>query len=171
MPRLTAAAATSRPVHGLSGRSEACGGSQATARIWPTASGVIRAGAPRRGASARRAAGEPAAAVAQRVRQQLSRSTSEWRWRAMAALVAPAAAARITRARRASACGVCWARTSPSSARRSASVRVMATAAGPGIGCASVVRRRATRRRATRALTSFTFASARSEFCDSITEL
>ena len=53
MPRLTTSSASSWPVQWVMGRPDLAGGSQATARIWVTCSGVNLPGAQGRGSSER----------------------------------------------------------------------------------------------------------------------
>ena len=70
MPRLTASRASSLWLQLLSGRSLFSGGSQASAMIAQTCSGVNVAGAPARGASTNRVATQASAALADHLARQ-----------------------------------------------------------------------------------------------------
>ena len=111
MPCWMISSANSRLVHWLIGRPLWLGASHARDMIWQTCSGVIRAGAPGRGASrnlssrlrsSKLAAGSPS----QRLRQNRTVSTSRLTSRAIWLLFRPAAADRMTLPRRANCWGV-----------------------------------------------------------------
>ena len=138
MPRRTTSSASSRPVHWLIGRPVVAGGSQASATIRQTCSGVIRAGAPGLGASASRSATPSSASGTARDRRQRARHwravpTSSPRARATALVVRPSAARSTTRARTASCWPVVCARASRSSAARSAALSTISGGFGPGM--------------------------------------
>jgi len=137
MLRRRISSASSRALHWLIGRSESAGTSQASAMIWQICSGVIRAGRPDLGASAKRSAtrrqlaGLPALAD-QRARHWRAVSLSIWRWRAIASVLDPSAASSTMRARSASCWPVVRARTRRSSSLRSACVNTISGGFGPG---------------------------------------
>ena len=138
MPRRMTSSASSRALHWLIGRSDAAGCSQATAMIWQTCSGVIRAGAPGLGASASRAATRSSASGTgwnwhQRARHWRAVPTSTPSVRATALVLSPAAASSTIRARSASCCPVVCARASRSSAARSSPLSTISGAFGPGM--------------------------------------
>ena len=124
MPCWMISSANSRLVHWLIGRPLWLGASHARDMIWQTCSGVIRAGAPGRGASrnlssrlrsSKLAAGSPS----QRLRQNRTVSTSRLTSRAIWLLFRPAAADRMTLPRRANCWGVLGRRTRVSNPWRS----------------------------------------------------
>ena len=108
--------ANSRLVHWLIGRPHWLGASQARDMIWQTCSGVIRAGAPGRGASRNlssilRSSRMAACSPSQRLRQNRTVSTSRPTSRAIWLLFRPAAADRMILPRRANCWGVLYRRT------------------------------------------------------------
>lgn len=130
IPRLTASSANSRAVQWLTGRPHSSGRfSQANATIWHNCSAVNVAGAPDRGRSSSNStilsvhtaavqsplsAAHPARAAKNRSRQRRARSRWQSSCRAIRELSNPSAAAKTTRARKATPCGQCRWRTRPS---------------------------------------------------------
>jgi hypothetical protein len=116
-PRLTASRANSFWLQWVIGRPQAEGGSQARATIAQTCSAVKVAGAPERGASARRSAMPfPSLPASQRRRQRRTVLASTPTLRAVSRTPLPSAASRTIQARKASCWGVRWARRNRSSA-------------------------------------------------------
>src|SRR5262245_39300516 len=133
-PRRMASSAISRWLQWLIGRSLADGFSQVIATRAQICSGVNTAGAPERGASARRSGTDcPSAAVRHRVRQYRTVLGQMPSSRALARTPTPSAACRMRRPRRASCCGVEWIRTRRSSAVRCSGKTVTGSAARSGM--------------------------------------
>ena len=132
MPRLMISSANSRALHWLIGRLESAGISQARAMIWQICSGVIRAGRPDLGASARRSTTLPGLSR-QRARHCRTASESRCRRRATSWVLSPSAAKSTMRARTTTFCPVVHARTKRSSSLRSSSVRATSGGFGPGM--------------------------------------
>lgn len=138
IPRAMISSASSRWLQWLIGRSEPSGCSQANAMIWQICSGVIRAGAPDRGASASRSATLTSSSGTSRNprhrrRQSLAVSKSIPRVVLIWVLVSPSAASNTSRARVASCCPVEYARTSRSNPIRSCSLNTTSGALHVGI--------------------------------------
>ena len=153
MPRSIAHRASSLRLQWLSGRLlSAPGRSQARAIIAQICCGVNVAGAPARGASARRCAtatatafAAPAVCVAGDAEAAVRQRCSQWRtvlghtssWRAISRTPVPLAASRIILARSDSFCGVPWARTKRFSTGSSATVIAIGSADRRGIGAST----------------------------------
>src|ERR687885_1896116 len=147
MPRLTTSLAISRPVHCEIGRPASWGVSQARATIWQRCSALIWMGRPERGTSLSRSCSENSesgmgAKASQRERQRRTVSTSRARRRAIWELLAPSAAARMMRARRASCWGREWRRSSPSNSWRTSGNSSTTGGFGPRMPTTSISRER-----------------------------
>lgn len=125
-PRLTASRANSFWLQWVIGRPLTEGGSQARATIAQTCSAVKVAGAPERGASARRPAVLSSSCPAsQRPRQRRTVLASTPTLRAVSRTPSPSSASRMIQARTASCCGVRWPRQNRSSAVFCLGLKVM----------------------------------------------
>ena len=125
-PRLTASRASSFWLQCVIGRPLPEGGSQARATIAQTCSAVKVAGAPERGASARRSTMLSSSLPAsQRRRQRRTVLASTPTRRAVSRTPLPSSANRIIQARKASCWGVWWARRKRSSAVFCSGLKVM----------------------------------------------
>src|SRR3990172_408398 len=138
MPRPLISSAISRAVHWLMGRPDRSGAWQASSTIWQTCSAVIRRGLPGRGASLKRSATGRSSRltgpkISHRSRQSRTISRLMLSWRAIWALLYPAAANSTMRARQAICWAVRWRRTSSSRACRSVSANSLLGGLGPRI--------------------------------------
>jgi len=125
-PRLTASRANSFWLPWVIGRPLTEGGSQARATIAQTCSAVKVAGAPERGASARRPAVLSSSFPAsQRRRQRRTVLASTPTLRAVSRTPSPSSASRMIQARTASCWGVRWPRQNRSSAVFCLGLKVM----------------------------------------------
>jgi hypothetical protein len=118
------------------GRPDWVGASQAMATMAQICSAVIFDGLPERGASLRRSSRLSSVrgigwSICQRARQCCTNSRLTWNDRAISELLRRSAAAKSTRARRASCCGVECRRTRSSRALRCLSVSSTAKGFGP----------------------------------------
>src|SRR5919202_1165246 len=147
MPRLMTSSAISRPVHCEMGRPASVGVSQARATIWQRCSALIWMGRPERGTSLSRSCSENSesgmgAKASQRERQRRTVSTSRSSRRAIWELLAPSAAARMRRARRASCWGREWRRSSPSNSWRTSGNSSTTGGFGPRMATTPISRER-----------------------------
>ncbi len=134
MPRLTASRASPLWLQWLRGRSLCSGGSQASAMIAQTCSGVNVAGAPGRGSSASRTAiVVPGGAASQRARHSRTVFGQTSSRRAISRTPVPADDSRIMVARSASLRGVLCARLSRSKLSSSSEVRRIGVADSRGM--------------------------------------
>lgn len=126
MPRRTASRARSLALHWLSGTPQSAGRSQASATIAQICSGVIRAGAPERGASwSRSTTGVPGLAASQRARHWLTHLRHTPIRSAVSPTPNPSAVRTIMRARNARCWGVERRRIKPSNSQRSSTLRTI----------------------------------------------